>query len=327
MMPIRLLASVAAVAVFAAALAPPMLGYSTYGKWGTLNAPMYVNPANADVSLSAAVTAVQAAMAVWNTQAGTPFRFSYAGQTNNTASTYDNKSVILFRQSSNGGAIASTYAWSVNGVLVEADIVYWDGGFKFFTGTSGCSSGAYIEDIGAHELGHAMGLSHSSVSDATMRATYGTCSQTQRTLASDDIAGARKLYGTGGSTNTAPSVTITEPASGITVTAGSAVAFSGSANDTQQGNLTSQLGWRSSLDGQIGTGGSFTRALTAGTHTITASVTDSGGLTTCGRRAWRLSRLRPAVRHRRRDAHPPRCAAGARPVRSDRRADQRLSRR
>jgi hypothetical protein len=58
------------------------------------------------------------------------------------------------------------------------------------------------------------------------------------------------------------------------------VAFSGSANDTQQGNLTSQLGWRSSLDGQIGTGGSFTRALTAGTHTITASVTDSGGLTT-----------------------------------------------
>jgi hypothetical protein len=280
MTPIRLLASVAAVAVFAAALAPPMLGYSTYGKWGTLNAPMYVNPANADVSLSAAVTAVQAAMAVWNTQAGTPFRFSYAGQTNNTASTYDNKSVILFRQSSNGGAIASTYAWSVNGVLVEADIVYWDGGFKFFTGTSGCSSGAYIEDIGAHELGHAMGLSHSSVSDATMRATYGTCSQTQRTLASDDIAGARKLYGTGGSTNTAPSVTITEPASGITVTAGSAVAFSGSANDTQQGNLTSQLGWRSSLDGQIGTGGSFTRALTAGTHTITASVTDSGGLTT-----------------------------------------------
>ena len=31
--------------------------------------------------------------------------------------------------------------------------------------------------------------------------------------------------------------------------------------------------------GQIGTGASFSRTLTAGTHTITASVTDSGGMT------------------------------------------------
>jgi hypothetical protein len=37
--------------------------------------------------------------------------------------------------------------------------------------------------------------------------------------------------------------------------------------------------WTSSQDGQIGTGGSFSRSLTAGTHTITAKVTDSGGLT------------------------------------------------
>jgi hypothetical protein len=58
------------------------------------------------------------------------------------------------------------------------------------------------------------------------------------------------------------------------------VTFSGSASDTQDGSLTSKLVWKSSIDGQIGTGGSFSRALTAGTHQITATVTDSGGLTT-----------------------------------------------
>ena len=75
-------------------------------------------------------------------------------------------------------------------------------------------------------------------------------------------------------------MTIASPANGATVTAGASTSFSGSASDSQQGNLTSQLVWRSNLAGQIGTGGSFTRALTAGTHTITATVTDSGGLTT-----------------------------------------------
>ena len=81
------------------------------------------------------------------------------------------------------------------------------------------------------------------------------------------------------SSNTAPVVTIASPAGGATVTAGASLTFSGSANDTQNGNLTGALVWQSNIDGQLGTGGSFTRALTAGTHTIIAKVTDSGGAT------------------------------------------------
>lgn len=79
--------------------------------------------------------------------------------------------------------------------------------------------------------------------------------------------------------NTAPSVTISSPANGSTFAEGATISFSGSASDTQDGNLTANLVWTSSLDGQIGTGGSFSRTLSVGTHTITASVTDSGGLT------------------------------------------------
>jgi subtilisin len=88
---------------------------------------------------------------------------------------------------------------------------------------------------------------------------------------------------TSGSTpppNTAPSVSITSPAAGATFTEGASITFTGSASDTQDSNLTSSLVWTSSLDGQIGTGGSFSRSdLSVGSHTITAAVTDSGGLT------------------------------------------------
>jgi subtilisin family serine protease len=85
------------------------------------------------------------------------------------------------------------------------------------------------------------------------------------------------LYLGCGPTNNPPTVAITAPANGSTFTSGAAITFSGSASDAEDGNLTSNLVWTSSLDGQIGTGGSFTAALSDGTHTITASVTDSGG--------------------------------------------------
>lgn len=74
----------------------------------------------------------------------------------------------------------------------------------------------------------------------------------------------------------APAVTITAPADGSSFTAGTAITFTGTVTD-EDINLAASLSWTS--DGQlIGTGGSFTTsALSAGSHTITASVTDSGG--------------------------------------------------
>jgi hypothetical protein len=143
----------------------------------------------------------------------------------------------------------------------------------------------YIEDVATHEFGHMLGMQHSTVTDATMYPSYSTCSEALRTLASDDINGILSLYPAStsspstSSTNTAPAVSISSPANGTSTTSTTTLTFSGSASDTQDGNLTSKLVWISSIDGQIGTGSGFSRTLSAGTHTITAQVTDSGGLT------------------------------------------------
>ncbi len=82
-----------------------------------------------------------------------------------------------------------------------------------------------------------------------------------------------------GGGNTAPSVTISNPNNGTNVTQGSNITLTATANDTEDGSLTNTISWSSNHDGSLGTGGSVSLSnLSANTHTITASVTDSGGL-------------------------------------------------
>ena len=78
--------------------------------------------------------------------------------------------------------------------------------------------------------------------------------------------------------NTAPAVTIASPAENASFRSTTKIKFNGTALDTEDGDLTSKLVWKSNLVGQIGTGGSFVKALSVGTHVITASVSDSKGL-------------------------------------------------
>jgi len=83
----------------------------------------------------------------------------------------------------------------------------------------------------------------------------------------------------GGGTNTPPAVSISAPANNTSVVQGTSVTFTGTASDTQDGNLSGAIVWTSSLQGQIGPGADVTTSsLSVGTHTVTASVTDSGGL-------------------------------------------------
>jgi hypothetical protein len=113
----------------------------------------------------------------------------------------------------------------------------------------------------------------------TSSLSVGTHTITARVTDTGGLAGQAQITITVAAVNHAPMVTITAPASGATYNQGDSIRFRGTATDTEDGTLTSRIAWTSSLDSSIGTGGSVTTSsLSAGTHTITARVSDTGGL-------------------------------------------------
>lgn len=81
-----------------------------------------------------------------------------------------------------------------------------------------------------------------------------------------------------GPMNQAPTVTITAPPGGASFTLGDEITFTGTADDTEDGNISSGIEWHSSIDGDLGTGASCKISkLRVGTHDITATATDLGG--------------------------------------------------
>ena len=79
--------------------------------------------------------------------------------------------------------------------------------------------------------------------------------------------------------NQSPSAAISAPANNASVAQGTNVTFTGSGTDPEDGTLTGgSLVWTSSINGQIGTGTTFsTSTLSVGTHTITLTAKDSQG--------------------------------------------------
>ena len=141
--------------------------------------------------------------------------------------------------------------------------------------------------------GTSMASPHVAGTAALVIAAGITDVRTQLQTTADDLGdpGRDPQYGYGlvnaaaatvppGPVNNAPTVSITSAANGSTFGSGTTMSFAGSASDTEDGDLTASLVWTSDIDGQIGAGGSFSRTLSDGNHTITASATDSGGKTT-----------------------------------------------
>jgi hypothetical protein len=89
----------------------------------------------------------------------------------------------------------------------------------------------------------------------------------------------------------APTVKITAPSSDNYFRQRDQITFTGSATDSEDGDLSNSLVWTSGRDGVIGTGADVTvTGLTIGRHYITASVTDSAGNTQSDRIRIRITR-------------------------------------
>jgi matrix metalloproteinase-14 (membrane-inserted) len=153
-----------------------------------------VNTTNLDLPDAVIPPALIVGADAWSSQTNAAFRFQYDGTSTVTSNTFDSLNVVMFRNASSGSAIATAYWWSSGSRIIDADIVFWDGAFQFFTGSTGCSNGFYIEDIAAHEFGHALGLGHSAITGATMAPSVSSCASGNRSLHADDIAGVEALY-------------------------------------------------------------------------------------------------------------------------------------
>jgi Matrixin/Fibronectin type III domain len=161
---------------------------------------------------------LQTALAAWNGDAGTDVRYRYTGT---TASTQTNCAPpnrvgrLVFDDPA--GDIAGSFSCASGGVLaqggpcyftslstyqgvqyhpeVDAFIVTNDGLSCFFTGRPSPVRAA--EELFAHELGHTLGLGHSSDHNALMYAFLHDDGR-GAALQPDDRAGLAVLYGTGG---------------------------------------------------------------------------------------------------------------------------------
>jgi outer membrane protein OmpA-like peptidoglycan-associated protein len=77
--------------------------------------------------------------------------------------------------------------------------------------------------------------------------------------------------------NNPPTATINTPVNAASLVG--PITFDGRCPDPEQGLVTFSARWRSSRDGEIGTGATFSRTLSSGNHVITMTCTDALGLT------------------------------------------------
>jgi hypothetical protein len=78
--------------------------------------------------------------------------------------------------------------------ITDADIVTNSTGFAWASAGESCSNEIYIEGVMVHEVGHLLGLGHSSVSGATMYPTVAYCNNGPATIETDDRNGINDLY-------------------------------------------------------------------------------------------------------------------------------------
>jgi predicted Zn-dependent protease len=95
-----------------------------------------------------------------------------------------------------GSCLAATLTGYYTGnTIYDADI-YTNQRFSYTSSkeTDGCSGEYDIDGIMVHEVGHVIGLGHSSVAGATMYPSVSACNFNNRTLEADDIAAKNDLY-------------------------------------------------------------------------------------------------------------------------------------
>lgn len=171
-------------------------------KWTAL--PMKFNidqVAPAGVSTADYRAAVKASYQTWSTVSCSYYKSSDQGIVNMPwGSKQDSINTNVWTPSwpSNYGQTALGITWTSydpqSGKIIDADTHYNP---TYAWSTSGAANKIDVQAVATHEIGHQLGMDHSSVQDATMFYATGQGDTTGRSLSSDDIAGICHLYPSG----------------------------------------------------------------------------------------------------------------------------------
>ncbi len=141
------------------------------------NTPQVTNEANAVIG----------AADTWSALHPAGLRLTYQGTTTATTHAYNGSNTICWEDKGNSGALATAYMWYSGSTTLETDMVFNE---YYNWSTSGATYD--IETVALHELGHWVGLDHST--SGIMRPSY---SGILRSVDSDARDGFHAMYGGG----------------------------------------------------------------------------------------------------------------------------------
>ena len=185
--------------IFVVASAQPVMAYTLLSprrRWATTPVTVRVyNVGNSTITDGdGGVTAVVGAIRAWGI---------ISSSTTSSAAVRGSAPATIMLNTNGGVCTGSCLAATLTGYYVsqtgddriyDADVYTNTSVALYSSREAGCSSEYDIDGIMTHEVGHVIGLGHSSVAGATMYPSVSACNTGPRSLAADDIAGRDDLY-------------------------------------------------------------------------------------------------------------------------------------
>jgi len=171
------------------------------------NVSIVINETGSDnISDGSHFTALRNAIAAWNevnmTQAVLKENTSASEQASTNWQSNARHLILFDENNSSGyfpgasGIVAVTpIEFYTSGKIIDSDILF--NGKTFLFTTSGVAGRFDVQDVGAHELGHLLGLDHTGCAGATMYPYVDTTVILHRSLSIDDVHGLQAMYPNG----------------------------------------------------------------------------------------------------------------------------------
>ena len=181
----------------------PEISTTAFLRWNVTKGPIHVtlNPAGSDDLLTGDVeNAVNRALLTWEKVTRQQVRFQYAGRDSRAvvnSSDYINSIVWEERDWQYGDSTLAVTAYSYYlddpPEVIDTDIEFNGRDFRWSVNGNTDQSTSDVEQVLMHELGHLLGLAHSSVVNASLYPYVGR--EVRHKLSLDDRSGVRFLYG------------------------------------------------------------------------------------------------------------------------------------